>query len=184
MEKVVIYQGEIYCTECGQDLLELFQQVEDSGDSNEYPQVGFLSESDSIEYCPECGEVIPTALTEYGIKDVLDRFTNWQVTPDFAATILEHHRYIFDDLPIADPPTNQTIIRATLRPEDLIPTFVELLLEVNPWAVLETALIWGRMFTHEVVDILMVSLDEVAPEGFYFGAHPGDGSDFGYWRLD
>jgi len=29
---------------------------------------------------------------------------------------------------------------------------------------------------------LLDSLCDCAPEGFYFGAHEGDGSDFGFWE--
>ena len=32
-------------------------------------------------------------------------------------------------------------------------------------------------FIQEIMD----ELQEYAPEGHYFGAHPGDGADFGFW---
>lgn len=33
----------------------------------------------------------------------------------------------------------------------------------------------------ELVNDLIDALSEYAPPYFYFGAHPGDGADFGYW---
>lgn len=31
---------------------------------------------------------------------------------------------------------------------------------------------------------LMDELEHFAPDGYYFGAHPGDGADFGYWPVE
>lgn len=38
--------------------------------------------------------------------------------------------------------------------------------------------------TTAVVERLMGALDSFSPPGHLFGAHPGDGADFGYWPQD
>lgn len=40
---------------------------------------------------------------------------------------------------------------------------------------------WDSDEAAELVCALGSTLDECSPEGFRFGAHVGDGSDFGYW---
>ncbi len=36
----------------------------------------------------------------------------------------------------------------------------------------------------ELVEELSEALNYFAPAGYHFGAHPGDGSDFGYWEIE
>lgn len=88
-----------------------------------------------------------------------------------------------------------TVIHGTLRSQDLVPAFMRLLKalrkptgistiprearndESHPWWDSEDC----AYFLNET---LFDKLNECAPEGFYFGAHPGDGSDFGFWEVD
>lgn len=43
---------------------------------------------------------------------------------------------------------------------------------------------WASEEASELVTILMDELSAIAPDGHYFGAHPGDGADFGFWSVD
>lgn len=101
-------------------------------------------------------------------------------------------------------PTSQpgTISHGTLRPQDLASSFLSALTQLNPAAaqtitqqyqdiipLLESANeVVSPDFTEEqrdglgwlIID-LSDSLSDCAPPQHYFGAHPGDGSDFGFW---
>ena len=35
-----------------------------------------------------------------------------------------------------------------------------------------------------LLESVMAVLETYAPAGHYFGAHPGDGSDFGFWPIE
>lgn len=87
---------------------------------------------------------------------------------------------------------NDTVIRATHRTQDLIPAFldvikdtpeyVQVLPNIPAYAMDDTRSEWWD--SEEAVYLLEELFDTInayAPEGYYFGAHPGDGSDFGFW---
>lgn len=96
-----------------------------------------------------------------------------------------------------------SVIESTLRTDDLIPAFAEELNRHNPSAWLSIAARNHEFFQcadewdYEIAcetfpadsqyilwEDLANALDEIAPEGMYFGAHPGDGSDFGFWPYE
>lgn len=96
--------------------------------------------------------------------------------------------------------TTGTIISGTHRPIDLIPAFIDALTErdearadalLAAYPEVDDALMRGLLSTrqHELredmdwmLEDLYVALDDVAPAGYHFGAHEGDGADFGFWE--
>ena len=86
-----------------------------------------------------------------------------------------------------------SVSSATMRTEDLIPSFLwelrhqEKLLKGHKGLIAE---INERMESEEYfeseeadydLEDLFDALNEYCMPGFYFGAHPGDGADYGYW---
>lgn len=94
-----------------------------------------------------------------------------------------------------------TVSHGTLRPADLIPAFLEELRKRDSDAYTQVAILgravpcyvedegdssewWASDDAHWLLEELFDALDAAAPEGTYFGAHPGDGSDYGFWPMD
>ena len=85
------------------------------------------------------------------------------------------------------------VSEGTMRSEDLIPKFLNVLktygkdkydayVKENP-EVLDLKGMDDETMGY-VVDELFDKLDEIAPEGFYFAAHPDDGACYGFWEVD
>lgn len=84
-----------------------------------------------------------------------------------------------------------SVSSGTHRPEDLIPAFNDALREITGGCPLVTETdeyiesddFAGGHFRDacEVMDDLDRHLSEYAPPFCYFGAHDGDGADFGFW---
>ena len=95
-----------------------------------------------------------------------------------------------------------TVSHGTMRPQDLIPAFLDILRDVDGAAHEQYMLMpFGPVPSHVmdegddsewwqsedalwILQDLFDALDAASPEGFYFGAHPGDGSDYGFWRIE
>jgi len=97
-----------------------------------------------------------------------------------------------------------SVSEGTMREEDLIPTFLDVLAELAPdktreliAAELENddSALSGTPDDYGLADneldgygyfleTLFDALEELSPDGIYFGAHDGDGADYGFWIAD
>jgi len=90
------------------------------------------------------------------------------------------------------------VIHATHRPQDLIPAFLTELQSLDAgdyrqvredypeynYTLKDDDPFWDSEAAAYMIDVLFDYLDNYAPEGHYFGAHVGDGSDFGFWEHE
>jgi len=88
-----------------------------------------------------------------------------------------------------------SLSHATLRNEDLIPSFTEflehnfpveyadILADKDYYYILEFGY-YDSETAYYLLESLFDILDEIAPSDHYFGAHFGDGSLFGFWQNE
>ncbi len=84
-----------------------------------------------------------------------------------------------------------TLSCGTMRSADLIPTFVAELHRLGSGhaalAAIEERMEQPGYYESEEagwdLEWLFTDLDGFSPEGYYFGAHPGDGADYGFWEI-
>lgn len=90
-----------------------------------------------------------------------------------------------------------SISSGTMREEDLIPAFMSVLEDLNPDKAKELREQNPDVFewldgdcpdevgcpedTDWLLETLCDALNDCAPPYFYFGSHPGDGADYGFW---
>ncbi len=89
-----------------------------------------------------------------------------------------------------------SVSHATMRSEDLIPAFLDCLESQRPLRKehrklvreirerMEAEQYFDSEDSHFDLEELFDVLGEYAPEYFYFGSHPGDGSDYGFWLSE
>ena len=87
-----------------------------------------------------------------------------------------------------------SVSHRTMHPQDLIPKFMNVLRDTPEYIQVmnvvpsharedDNAAWWHSEDAIALLESLTDTLDSYAPEGYYFGAHPGDGSDYGFWQI-
>ena len=90
---------------------------------------------------------------------------------------------------------NVSLSHGTMRNEDLIETFMLFLEDNYPliYADIRSDKDYDNIMntgryddetSYWLLDELFDRLNELAPDDFYFGSHPGDGSDYGFWQCE
>lgn len=99
-------------------------------------------------------------------------------------------------------PWTGTVSAGTMQGRDLVPAFLGVLHEYHPnayWRILGDILAefpdyldwddenenWhSDNMSYFLNEDIWDAMQEIVPEGVYFGAHPGDSADYGFWNED
>lgn len=97
---------------------------------------------------------------------------------------------------------DDSVIHGTLRVQDLVPVFLDVIkntpeyVQISMNNVPELSVIsdptasddderWeSEYMSYFLNETLFEVLNAYAPDGYYFGSHIGDGSDFGFWKVE
>ena len=82
-----------------------------------------------------------------------------------------------------------------MRTQDLIPAFMDVVRDTPEYVQVMDAVPahakedkdaewWNSDEAAGLLESLFATLNSHSPEGHYFGAHPGDGSDYGFWKTE
>lgn len=89
---------------------------------------------------------------------------------------------------------NFSMSHGTMRRQDLIPVFMDIIRDTPEYVQLmhlvpsyayedKNCAWWNSEDAICLMDSLFDTLDSYTPEGYAFGTHPGDGSNYGYWKT-
>jgi len=132
---------------------------------------GFNIEGNSVEYL-NAGDTYATTIC---LVNGTFQVTTWG---DVVEKI--EQQYI-EDTPCDFP---GTITSGTLRIDDLIDAFETFLDSQNIEYKKEDFWETEEDKAWYLDEVLVPELEYLAPKGWYFGGHIGDGTDFGYWRVE
>ena len=101
------YNCDVFCDDCGDEIKTGLDNkgIEDTGDTNDYPQYSSQDESDCPEHCADCHEFLENALTSDGY-DYAERTVHRDIAAGFTDSVACTVWAAYYDIPIENPNDN------------------------------------------------------------------------------